>query len=294
MAFCGQCGQKNPDGAKFCAACGAPLATSVDATASGSQETPSKPERIILHREATPPPPPPRRDSTSQSRKEAGSPWQNVSRNRDQKPRQEEPSRPQRGFEKPAKKGGKLGGCLKKLILWFIGISVLICLLVWGFSAFMNDSGGSGSDGGGSSSEKGSDAVPYECVISQSDLDALVEKKEFKKDNGDVAVRAGRYVAKAYGETITFDVATAAKGNLAGRIHVKMGGQAIRYQVIAYCGNGIYAQYFGSSVYENDTPDEYFQALPDHKTIEWANGSGGITLTYQGPVPPEEQLEIDY
>ena len=117
----------------------------------------------------------------------------------------------------------------------------------------------------------------------------MIEKKNFDKDNGDVAVRPGRYVGEAVGQTIIFDVATAAKGNLAGKIHVQMDDETIRTQVIAYCGNGIYAQYFGSSVYENDDPDEYFQALPDHETIKWANGYRAITVTYQGPVPPEDQ-----
>ena len=60
----------------------------------------------------------------------------------------------------------------------------------------------------------------------------------------------------------------------------EMDGETIRDCVYAYCGNGIYALYFGESVY--DDPDEFFQALPDHETIEYKNGYSGITVTYKG------------
>lgn len=69
MAFCGKCGQQNPDGAAFCAKCGAPLKRAADAAPvnSPSQERSSSGfTRIPLRREATPPPPP-RRESESDS-----------------------------------------------------------------------------------------------------------------------------------------------------------------------------------------------------------------------------------
>ncbi len=258
-------------------------------------------ERIILHKEGTPPP---RREAAPQDRGEVKNPWQSNLKNREKEtphheerrdavreaPHHEERRR-DRGFEKPVKKGGTIGGCLKKLLLWFIGIVVLLGLLLWGIGSFMG--GSDGGNGGGGGSERSNDQIPYERVLSESELQSLIEKKNFDKNNGDVAVRAGRYVGKASGEMITFDVTPAANGNLAGKIHVMMGGETIRDQVIAYCGNGIYAQYFGESVYEKDDPDEYFQALPDHETIEWANGYTKITVTYQGPVPAESEEVMD-
>jgi len=33
-----------------------------------------------------------------------------------------------------------------------------------------------------------------------------------------------------------------------------------------------------------DEPDEYFQAMADHETIEWKT-SGSVTVTYTGPCP---------
>lgn len=261
MAFCGKCGQKNPDGAAFCSACGAPLTTVNNGT-----------ERIILHKDGTPPPP--RVERPTQEKEKNRNPWEGNLKNRET----EQPHR-NRGFEKPVKKGGTFGGCLKKLLLWFIGIVVLLGLLLWGIGSCLGD-----SDGGGGS-ERGNDQIPYERVLSESALQSLIEKKNFEKNNGDVAVRAGRYVGKASGETITFDVTPAANSSLAGKINVMMGGETIRTCVFAYCGNGIYAMYNGESIY--DDPDEYFQALPDHETITWANGYSDITLTYQGQVPAE-------
>ena len=251
MAFCGQCGQKNPDGAKFCSACGSPLATSVDATDSRSQETPSKSERIILHRESAPPPPP-RRDSTSQSRRETGNLWQDMNRNRDRQSRQEEPSRPQRGFEKPAKKGGKLGSCLMKLILWFFGISALICLLVWAISAFMNDSGG--SDGGDEDqASSGLLSKDYERIFDDARFEKLRNRHEFPLSTVDVSVQPGVYTTQLEKDGVKGDITLKieptesdnkkilGRAEFAARVEGK--GEGSQTLTVTYAGNSVYVLY---------------------------------------------------
>lgn len=289
MAFCGQCGQKNPDGAKFCSACGSPLATSVDATDSRSQETPSKSERIILHRESAPPPPP-RRDSTSQSRRETGNLWQDMNRNRDRQSRQEEPSRRERGYEKPAKKGGTFGGCLKRLLWWIVGIAVVMFALLW---AIGHRSGDGGIKGGNDENiveiEKDTqDPSTFERMMSPTSADSLGTVKGFPKTTDDVAPLGGEYVGSAGEYVINITLKPAQNGKVVGNVVMSANGyKAVREGVYCYCGNSIYAIYKYEDHVERNKVQNYFFAMPDRKSIMMIDGEKYI-LERKDPPPVQK------
>lgn len=278
MAFCGQCGQKNPDGAKFCSACGSPLATSVDATDSRSQETPSKSERIILHRESAPPSPP-RRDSTSQSRRETGNLWQDMNRNRDRQSRQEEPSRRERGYEKPAKKGGTFGGCLKKFFLFLLFIAAVVALMVWGFDKCTRD-------GAGGDDNEVVDATKMERIMSQASVDSLVTAKGFPKTSYDVVPRAGDYEVTAQNMVINMILEPALNGKVVGHVEMKLGGRSMVKGVYTYCGNSVYAIY-DSEEEIGGKPRSYFYALPDKESLMMIDG--GEYILKRKEVKPVEK-----
>lgn len=158
MAFCGKCGQQNPDGASFCIQCGAPLMGAADAAPvkSPRQESASSSgvTRVPLRREATPPPPP-RRESESESPRR-----QRESRREEEQPRkqrysdEEEPSRRRRyrneeeqprrrryrdedEYDDDASEGGLIGNlvCLAKRSALMIAIgAVVMFLIMWLFS----------------------------------------------------------------------------------------------------------------------------------------------------------------
>ena len=147
MAFCGKCGQKNPEGAKFCSACGSPLHVVGDTVWEEAPRTAApQRERVTLHKESTPPP-----RMASEPQDGRSSAWQKSmnrmsdashrqeqrapQRNDYRQERQEQPPRRNRGVEKPVKKGGSFGGCLKKLLLWIIGLVVVAGLALWGIGS---------------------------------------------------------------------------------------------------------------------------------------------------------------
>jgi hypothetical protein len=170
------------------------------------------------------------------------------------------------------------------MLQWVIGLIVVVTAFAWGVSKCSSGTGQGGKDDKGGND----DMTNIEQVMAKSALDSLMEKKgNFEKDNGDVIPRPGRYEGKAVGQLITFDVMPEPNGKILGKVHVEMDGETIRDCSYAYCGNGIYALYFGESVY--DDPAEYFQALPDHETIEYKNGYSGITVTYKGSLEAQEE-----
>ena len=159
MAFCGKCGQRNPDGASFCIQCGAPLNRAVDAAPVNSprQESASSSgvTRVPLRREATPPPPP-RRESESEpprrqseSRREEERPRSRQYRNEEEQPRRrqyrEEEEQPRRRryrdedeYDDDASEGGGIIGNLVSLakrsaLMIAIG-AVAMFLIMWLFS----------------------------------------------------------------------------------------------------------------------------------------------------------------
>lgn len=278
MAYCGQCGQKNPDGAAFCSACGAKLQMS-DTPEENPASRPGSFRVNIPHRDGTPP-----RRETAPPRREAAPPAQ------DRWPGSSSEHRPNRepdnanGTNRAGRnKGGKVGGCLKRMLLWVIGLIVVAAVFGLGVSKCKS------GDGQGGNGDKGNndDMSNIEQVMTKSALDSLMEKNSsFEKDNGDVVPRPGRYEGKAMGQRITFDVKPEQNGKILGKVHVEMDGETIRDCIYAYCGNGIYSMYFGEAIY--DEPYEYFQALPDHETISYKNGYTDITVTYQGPIKGQE------
>lgn len=270
MAYCGKCGQKNPDGAAFCSACGARLQVN-DTPEENPASQPGSFRVNIPHRDGTPP------------RRESAPPAQDRWRSRaNERKRDKEPDKASDTNQANRNKGGKVGGCLKRILQWVIGFIVVVTVFAWGVSKCSSDQGGNDNKGGHD------DMTNIERVMSKSALDSLMEKKgNFEKDNGDVIPRPGRYEGKAVGQLITFDVMPDLNGKIVGKVHVEMDGETIRDCVYAYCGNGIYALYFGESVY--DDPDEFFQALPYHETIEYKNGYSGITVTYKGSLEAQEE-----
>lgn len=269
MAYCVKCGQKNPDGAAFCSACGARLQMN-DTPEENPASQPGSFRVNIPHRDGTPP------------RRESAPPAQDRWRSRaNERKRDKESDNAYDANQANRNKGGKVGGCLKRMLMWGVGLIVVLSAIAWGVSKCGSGNGQDGNKG------KTDDMTNIERIMSKSALDSLMEKKgNFEKDNGDVIPRPGRYEGKAAGQPIFFDVMPEPNGKILGKVHVEMDGETIRDCVYAYCGNGIYALYFGESIYED--PDEFFQALPDHETIDYKNGYTGITVTYKGPLGAQE------
>ena len=270
MAYCGKCGQKNPDGAAFCFACGAGLQVS-NTPEDNPASQPGSFRVNIPHRDGTPP------------RREGAPPAQDRWRSRiNERKRDKEPHNAYDTSQTNRNKGSMGGGCLKRTLLWALGLFVVISAIAWGVSKCSR----SGQGGNGDKGEN-DDMTNIEQIMSKSALDSLMEKKgSFEKDNGDVVPRPGRYEGKAVGQLVTFDVMPEPNGKIVGKVHVEMDGETIRDCIYAYCGNGIYAMYIGEAIY--DDPDEYFQVLLDHETISYKNGYTGITVTYKGPLEGQE------
>jgi len=182
------------------------------------------------------------------------------------------------GKPKPVKKG-----CGKSAMFLLVIVVVVIALFIWGIASLTGGSGGGGNGTGNDGDQQ--ETAKFERVMSERSVDSLTTANRFKKDNGDVVPKAGRYEGISFGEKVYFDVVLAQNGTIVGKVYVEMGGSAIRDNIFAYCGNGIYALYNGERIYDN--PDEYFQALADHETIDWK----GVIVTYTGPVPSEGGME---
>lgn len=305
MAFCGQCGQKNPDGAAFCSACGAKLRVVETPVAENAprennqpresvkpRETPHQRERVILHKEGTPPPRheqprPPRYGQPQQPRHEQMRPPRYE---QPQQPRYEQPQQPRyeqtrppqqpryeqqplhssnRGFEKPAKKGGTMGGCLKKLLLWIIGIIVVIGGILYAIGSWFGDT--DGGDGG----EENDNQKPsqFERVMDRQQVEALVEAQGFPTTTKDVAPLGGEYVGSVKGWTITVTLKPEQNGKIVGRVKQDANGYtAVSDGVYCYCGNSIYAVYKDESYMEEGKVQNYFYAQPDRKSIMMIDG----------------------
>ncbi len=289
MAYCGQCGTKNPDGAKFCSNCGAPLeapATAAPAeelrrqeptervnpfinrikkdrgntpASAGAEEKPQG-ETIradIPRREAIPPrreSAPPRRDSVSLRR---------------------EP------VERPKKKSSQ-GGSLKKLLPWIGGIVVVLGLLLWGIGSCLGN-----PDGGGDNEDENDkqDVSTFEKIMSPESVDSLMKAKGFPQTTEDVAPLGGKYIVSADGYNIDVTLEPAQNGKIVGKVKMSANGyKAVRDGVYCYCGNSMYAIYKYEDHIERNKVHGYFYAFPDRKSIMMIDGKQ-YTLKRQDPPP---------
>ncbi len=313
MSYCGKCGKKNPDGAKFCYACGAPLmAEPVSEPVSEPVKNPLPPsqreeqpvshedsvprhedniprhengippkwERIQLHREGAPS----REGTPPQSKRTAGA-WREIG---DRKAKGG--GEPPKNTNKPQQTKDKGNGCLKRLLWWTAGIIVLLIVLIWAFSKC------SGGDGDNGDEKDTQDPTKFERIMSQESTDSLQEAIGFPKTTNDVAPLAGDYEVMAQSFPVSVTLQPAQDGKVVGKAQVKLAGHTKVKGVYVYCGNSIYG------IYEDEEDiggkaRNYFYALEDRKSIMMIDGGEYILKRKEvklGKKASEGLLSKDY
>lgn len=262
MAYCGQCGTKNPDGAKFCSNCGAPLEAPATATLkeeSRRQESTER-ENPFLNR----------------IRKDRGNGKVSARTQENQE------SKSRRGFVEPPKKKSSQGGSLKKLLPWIGGIVVVLGLLLWGIGSCLGN-----PDGGGDNEDENDkqDVSRFEKIMSPESVDSLTKAKGFPQTTEDVAPLGGKYIVSADGYNIDVTLEPAQNGKIVGKVKMSANGyKAVRDGVYCYCGNSMYAIYKYEDHIERNKVHGYFYAFPDRKSIMMIDGEQ-YTLKRQDPPP---------
>lgn len=267
MAYCTKCGFKNTDDALFCGGCGAPLKKADDNTSA-----PPRWERIHLQRDNAPQEEstPPRRESTPPRQKIEHPRWENTRPRRersagvwgDMAERKRKAEQPEK--QEPEKKKKK-GGCLKRLLLWTVGIMVALVGAIWLFAKYFD---GDSGDGGESDNQN---PATFERIMSQASADSLQGAIGFPKTTEDVAPLAGDYEAMAQNFPIAVSLQPAQNGKMVGKAKIKLAGHTKVDGVYAYCGNSIYG------IYEDEEDiggkaRNYFYALEDRKSIMMIDG----------------------
>ena len=197
-----------------------------------------------------------------------------------QQPRQEaryEQPRRNRGFEKPVKKGGTFGGCLKKLLLWLIALIVVIGGILYGIGSCI---GGSDED------DDRQNPAQFERIMTDQQVDSLVTAQGFPQTTDDVAPLAGEYVGSTQGWVITVTLKPEQNGKVVGRVKQEANAYtAVRDGFYCYCGNSVYAVYESERKMEQDKVQNYFFALPDRKSIQMIDGTTELILKRKDPPP---------
>ena len=255
MAYCGKCGHQNNDDALFCGGCGAPLKKADD-----NRPDPPRWERIHLQREGAPEKEEgttPRRESTPPRRERSGGVWGDMAERRRKagQPEKQEP-------EKKKKKGG----CLRRLLLWTVGIMVALVGALWLFAKYIDGDGGDGGE------KDDQNPATFERIMSPAAVD-------------DVAPLAGDYVGEAQGYIINIILKPKQDGKMVGKVVMKANGHpVVRDGVYCYCGNSIYATYKYDTHVERNKVQNYFYAMPDRKSIMMIDG-GQYILKRKDPPP---------
>jgi hypothetical protein len=254
MAYCGKCGHQNNDDALFCGGCGAPLKKADD-----NRPDPPRWERIHLQREGAPRKEEgttPRRESTPPRRERSGGVWGDMAERRRKagQPEKQEP-------EKKKKKGG----CLRRLLLWTVGIMVALVGALWLFAKYIDGDSGDGGE------KDDQNPATFERIMSPAAVDSLVEARGFPKTTDDVAPLAGDYDVTAQGYVVTVSLEPAPNGKVVGKVEMKLDGRSKVKGVYAYCGNRIYG------IYENEEDvggkaRNYFYVFEDRKSIMMIDG----------------------
>lgn len=268
MAYCGKCGHQNNDDALFCGGCGAPLKKADD-----NRPDPPHWERIHLQREGAPGKEEgtaPRRESTPPRRERSGGVWGDMAERRRKagQPEKQEP-------EKKKKKGS----CLRRLLLWTVGIMVALVGALWLFAKYIDGDGGDGGE------KDDQNPATFERIMSPAAVDSLVEARGFPKTTDDVAPLAGDYVGEAQGYIINIILKPKQDGKMVGKVVMKANGHpVVRDGVYCYCGNSIYATYKYDTHVERNKVQNYFYAMPDRKSIMMIDG-GQYILKRKDPPP---------
>ena len=258
MVYCGKCGHQNNDDALFCGGCGAPLKKADD-----NRPDPPRWERIHLQREGAPE----KEEGTTPRREKGASIWAEMAERRRKagQPEKQEP-------EKKKKKGG----CLRRLLLWTVGIMVALVGALWLFAKYIDGDGGEKDD---------QNPATFERIMSPAAVDSLVEARGFPKTTDDVAPLAGDYVGEAQGYIINIILKPKLDGKMVGKVVMKANGHpVVRDGVYCYCGNSIYATYKYDTHVERNKVQNYFYAMPDRKSIMMIDG-GQYILKRKDPPP---------
>ena len=312
MAYCEKCGQKNPDGAAFCGACGSPMAPSTD-TASGredysrreedSREEPRREQprreeytreestgqderiqRVVLRprREANPPrrettPPPRREREDDRSREHDYDHHRDRERNRDyergrERDRDYDPRR-ERDYNRNRERRG--GGSKEKKSGC---LSRLLGWLVIGIVAIglIWWAFNSFTDGGGS------DMSNYERIMTDEELDEIISKSEFPTTTEVASPREGTYsyTGEIEGATHTISMKytpISESKKVVGQLKMYADGKESLTFFCAYCGRSVYAVYPDSSQVGMKT-DGYIYVKPGGRTIILNDGNVELEL----------------
>lgn len=280
MAYCGKCGQKNPEGASFCFACGSPLSSSSSQStysrsedsrfhedSEGSEDIMASKEdtfRTVLkpRREATPPPlnttPPPH--------------------NRESRGREEPPRIDDGSHERPSHRTNeRKKEDVKKKTTGYVrtlGISIILISLAYGAYWLLFKS----------SSDSGSNTAKYERIMDDKKLKEYADILEIPADGPDAAPQNGTYSfsgdigSEKHKVSIKFMDSDVSDNRIAGKFHMAVDeGEEVTFYY-CYCGHGIYGVYDGPEDIGKE-PKGFFLVKAGGKSIIMEDGQ--VELKYE-------------